>query len=355
MAAGINGVLKGVQGDLKSTIMALSQEGWTPSKTNGGHIRLDHPDAVKPVFTASTPSDFRTPDNLRRDCRGALRSDQAFQKDAISEEEAMMSLKRHKAKQKSRKRMTGIVDTVGKRVVDGIIQDAVAPAQHRFERKTPPPQARRTKPRRTPATPAPSKENTEMKMTADIKPAEGPVAAVAPAVEQATPVQQKTETATRDEVATAPKKKVPAAAQTSHAVPQPGSDAFIKGVQVGIRIANGELMQIEITPDMVGKTLILERGEVFWLDGSGSVAPAPAKKKERRRNAAFSDAIVAFLDELKGEEVPVSMIADHMVENGFYKPRSARGGVSKRLEQLAEEGRVLYRKGPGEHVAKVVS
>ena len=49
------------------------------------------------------------------------------------------------------------------------------------------------------------------------------------------------------------------------------------------------------------------------------------------------------------------MIADHMVENGFYKPRSARGGVSKRLEQLAEEGHVLYRKGPGEHVARIVS
>lgn len=353
MAAGINGVLKGVQGDLKNTIMALSQEGWTPSKTNGGHIRLDHPDAAKPVFTASTPSDFRTPDNLRRDCRGALRPDHGGQQDAISEEEAMMSLKRHKAKQKSRKRMTGVVDAVGKRVVDGIIQDAAEASQHRFERKTPPPQARRTKPRRTPAPLAPSKEKTEMKMTADIKPAEGPVAAVAPAVEQAASAPQKTETATLDEVATAPK-KVTAPDQTSLTVPQTGLDAFSKGVQVGIRIANGELMRIEITPDMVGKTLILERGEVFWVDGAAPTCE-PVKKKIRRRNAAFSDAIIAFLEDLKGEEVPVSMIADHMVENGFYKPRSARVGVSKRLEQLAEEGRVLYRKGPGEHVAKVVS
>lgn len=267
----------------------------------------------------------------------------------------MRSLKRDKAKRKTGKRMEGMVDAAGRRVVDGIIQDAAAASQHRFERKTPPPQKKRTKPRRNPETPTPLKENIEMKMTVDIKPAEGPVGAAAPAVEQTAPAPQRTETETRNEVATTPKKKAPAEAQTSRAVPQTGSDAFSKGVQVGVRIANGELMQIEITPEMVGKTLILERGEVFWVDGSGSDVPACAKKKHHRRNAAFSDAIVAFLNELKGEEVPVSMIADHMVENGFYKPRSARGGVSKRLEQLAEEGHVLYRKGPGEHVARIES
>lgn len=190
-----------------------------------------------------------------------------------------------------------------------------------------------------------------MKITSEIKPSEG---AVLPTVEQAEVTPQKTETATPNEVATAPKKKPLTAVQAPLADSHTGSDAFSRGIQVGIRIANGELMRIEITPDMVGKTLIMEQGEVLWIDGSTPDYEA-AKKKGRRRNAAFSDAIIAFLEDLREEEVPINMIADHMVESGFYKPRSARGGVSKRLKQLAEEGRVIYRTGPGEHVARIMS
>ena len=46
--------------------------GWTVSYTGGGHLRLDHPEAAFPVFTSSTPSDWRTAKNLAAQLRRAL-------------------------------------------------------------------------------------------------------------------------------------------------------------------------------------------------------------------------------------------------------------------------------------------
>jgi hypothetical protein len=46
--------------------------GWTISTTNGGHLRLDHPEARGPVFTGSTPSDHRAIRHARAEMRRAL-------------------------------------------------------------------------------------------------------------------------------------------------------------------------------------------------------------------------------------------------------------------------------------------
>lgn len=355
MASGINGVLRGVQGDLKNAIIGLSLEGWTPSKTNGGHIRLDHPDAARPVFTASTPGDHRTPDNLRRDCRGALRSAQEVRSDAISEEEAITALRKHKATQKARKRRAGLMDQVGQRVADGIISDASAPKVTGSKPVVTTPRKRPAEtPKKAPAT-TPKTETREMKMTPVITPSEGPVTPAKPAQEAKTrPPKVVPAPVSRAETA-AP---VPAAAPSPDATPRPVSEEIALGIRIGLRIASGELTRLEITPDMVGMTLITGPGETHWLDrpAAADAAPAPdwgAKKGRSRRNARFSDAILAFLGELSGEEVPISMIVEHMVEKGFYKARSARGGVARRLEQLAGDGLILYRTGPGEPCAKI--
>jgi predicted RNA binding protein YcfA (HicA-like mRNA interferase family) len=47
--------------------------GWTISTTNGGHLRLEHPEANGPVITGSTPSDHRAIHQARAAMRRALR------------------------------------------------------------------------------------------------------------------------------------------------------------------------------------------------------------------------------------------------------------------------------------------
>lgn len=341
MAAGLNGILRGVQGDLRGAIIELSGEGWTPSKTSGGHIRLDHPEAAKPVFAASTPSDFRSPDNLRRDCRGALRAPLQCRADPISEEEAMSTLQSHKAKRKSRKRRSGFIEMAGQRVAAQISQEA----QEAQEQK--PKTGKVTAKGSRKGAPKPVKhqittittsgtETRDMKMTNDITPAEGPVTSA-----PVTPALAETVKAAAKPSGKPKARKVGAA--DAPAGPRAESDAIALGIQIGMRIASGELMQVAITPDMVGKTLIMERGEIHWVNVAPQKVGTVAKKGGYRKNARFNDAIIALLDDLKGEEVPVSLIADHMIEKGFYKPRSARPGVCRRLAQLREEGRVVYR------------
>ena len=46
--------------------------GWRVEHTRGGHLRLDHPEAAFPVFTSSSPSDWRSSRNLRAELRRAL-------------------------------------------------------------------------------------------------------------------------------------------------------------------------------------------------------------------------------------------------------------------------------------------
>jgi hypothetical protein len=46
--------------------------GWMVSVTNGGHLRLEHPQASGPVIASATSSDRRALYNTRADMRRAL-------------------------------------------------------------------------------------------------------------------------------------------------------------------------------------------------------------------------------------------------------------------------------------------
>jgi len=346
MAAGLSGILRGVQGDLRGAIIELSGEGWTPSKTNGGHIRMDHPNAAKPVFAASTPSDFRAPDNLKRDCRGALRAPLYCLSEPVSENDAMSTLQAHKAKRKSQKRRSSFIESAGQRVIEDLTQAASAPDPKRD--LTPKPRnAAPKKPRRRikPSTKT-EKDTREMNMMTSMTPDEGPITAP-----ETPTLTGQIDPAIVEEATSGDLKKLGEGAGETSPKPRPGSDLIALGIQIGLKIASGELMQIPITADMVGKTLITERGETYWVDGAAPAALGDAKKRVVRRNGKFNDAILAFLEELKGDDVPVSLIAEHMVDLGFYKARSARASVVRRLERMAEEGVVSYRTGPGEPCA----
>ena len=42
----------------------LSRAGYSVEQTRGGHVRITHPEFDGPVFAASTPSDWRSIQNL---------------------------------------------------------------------------------------------------------------------------------------------------------------------------------------------------------------------------------------------------------------------------------------------------
>jgi predicted RNA binding protein YcfA (HicA-like mRNA interferase family) len=57
----------------RDLIRVAKREGWSVTRTGGDHLRLEHPQAARPVFTGLTPSDRRTIHNVRADMRRQLR------------------------------------------------------------------------------------------------------------------------------------------------------------------------------------------------------------------------------------------------------------------------------------------
>lgn len=55
--------------ELKKIAVKAVEQGWTISMTNGGHLKWTSPKGGQPVFTASTPDDYRTV----RNCLSLLR------------------------------------------------------------------------------------------------------------------------------------------------------------------------------------------------------------------------------------------------------------------------------------------
>lgn len=96
----VNLAVKGVRPDMKDAIKAMSEEGWVPSKTSGGHIKLEHPHTSTPVFCSSTPSDKWSHRYLRRDCRNALMSGSSMiaPPPPLTEEEVLKALRAQKTR-----------------------------------------------------------------------------------------------------------------------------------------------------------------------------------------------------------------------------------------------------------------
>lgn len=59
---------------MKEARRQLAREGFTVTKTRGGHWRFEHPDMDGPVFAADTPSDLRGLKNLRATLRRKMRT-----------------------------------------------------------------------------------------------------------------------------------------------------------------------------------------------------------------------------------------------------------------------------------------
>jgi hypothetical protein len=57
----------------RDIIRMAERNGWSVSRTGRDHLRLEHPQANGPVFTGSTPSDYRAIRHTRAAMRRALR------------------------------------------------------------------------------------------------------------------------------------------------------------------------------------------------------------------------------------------------------------------------------------------
>jgi predicted RNA binding protein YcfA (HicA-like mRNA interferase family) len=59
---------------MKEVRRALARNGFTTTKTRGGHWRIEHPNMAGPVFAPDTPSDHRGLKNLSALLRRKLRA-----------------------------------------------------------------------------------------------------------------------------------------------------------------------------------------------------------------------------------------------------------------------------------------
>jgi predicted RNA binding protein YcfA (HicA-like mRNA interferase family) len=59
---------------MKEVRRQLVRQGFSVSKTNGGHWRFEHPEMTGPVFAPDTPSDHRGLKNLHAMLKRKMRS-----------------------------------------------------------------------------------------------------------------------------------------------------------------------------------------------------------------------------------------------------------------------------------------
>jgi predicted RNA binding protein YcfA (HicA-like mRNA interferase family) len=62
---------------MKEARRELERQGFTATKTRGGHWRFEHPDMDGPVFAPDTPSDHRAVKNLYAMLRRKMRQPRA--------------------------------------------------------------------------------------------------------------------------------------------------------------------------------------------------------------------------------------------------------------------------------------
>lgn len=340
---------------MRDEIKALSLEGWVPSKTNGGHIKLQHPDTEIPVFCSSTPGDKKTHLYLRKDCRNALMGTTRFAPQAapVSEEELRNIMKSRK--------------------------DADKPPSARKGRHVSPPRRDADRNRKTPELrPTPPQVATPPQITPEAPP-EPVVTQADPVLVTATPPEPKTPakslakpntqkemrkmnmmTPLEDlgtEAVTPPsaehKPALAAMKAPAHEAHDPRAIEY--GIQLGLRLARGELTPLVITAEMVGQTLLFEKapyliGQALTLADPGQTVTGPSYRK----NSVIDDTIMELLNLYPGQEVTLGMIAEETVTREQYKNiDSARASLRKRLERLDKEGIIIYRNKPGEPHARL--
>ena len=86
--------------DFDQRLKQWESEGWNVEKRRGGHLMLLHPNAAKPVFCASTPSDWRAIYNIEAELRRAIGRSEKFAEETHQEHEQVLCVSRQKLRPK---------------------------------------------------------------------------------------------------------------------------------------------------------------------------------------------------------------------------------------------------------------
>lgn len=349
-------VLKAITNrDYRNQIECLLDEGWSASRTGKNHFRLSHPLAHKDVITSGTPSDYRATENLKSQCRRAL---QAPAGDIVPSQPFTMSQmpKIVEDARNRRKPRWNDADHQSRKARREVVAKAPAAAPGCFPIRARKPDlsnmtdkvhmailaeadARKSSPSTKPIRKPDSKiakddtfnkDCTAMSQTPNnsvIQPA-APVLSIVP-----------------DAPAAVPSPVAPPAAL-------PRLDADL--LAVAMRVLSGELRGIAITPDMVGKTLVL--GAEAWIvdgaipamgrpmsaplradaDRSREADPTPAFPGEEPAMLALREALETF----KGTWLPLSDILSLIPKAEGATDRAHKEIVRRRLNHLTATGQV---------------
>jgi predicted RNA binding protein YcfA (HicA-like mRNA interferase family) len=69
-------IARGAKGIVKTIVRTAAGDGWSVSMSGGNHIRFDHPQAARPVYTALTPQGQFAHKRLLGDMKRALRQEE---------------------------------------------------------------------------------------------------------------------------------------------------------------------------------------------------------------------------------------------------------------------------------------
>lgn len=376
----------------RGALTKLQDEGWIITRGNGGHLKLRHPDAAFEVHSSSTPSCNRVAHKVQRDCRRALSQGavspiaQNDETEVLSQSDVAKILKARKdegnAKHLIQRNLyhapkahakvfgcsdkamveVGMLPCLPKRNLAALTASVTLPEMSKPIMGMKFGAADRNKASTAP-TPVKSKSKSKSK----------------PQLQQRTQAAKKSKTKkiarTKVEKMTAQT----AIAQTSNvqgyapigearivrdntAVRHISSDVL----EIAMKIAEGRLRRIEITPDMVGQAIFVE-GEVILPTASASVSPTAGAevqyvpvvtagaKSEARKNVAplkpvsrqqglnrvCRKVIQAMRDFNGGEPVLMKDITALIWSDmGYASEESARAAISNQMRQAEKLGHV---------------
>ncbi|MFX4299932.1 hypothetical protein [Pseudosulfitobacter pseudonitzschiae] len=377
-------VLKGVScPDHRSTLVELNQQGWDIQKTGSGHLKLTHQEAIKPVFSGSTVSDYRARKNLISECRNAIKLSRGTRQD-ISDPEEMSDadvrnvLQSHKAAKKAKKRRVagpgfnpGHVATghsenmkpmtaVNARADTAIPVSALGSNQHSPKNDLQADRAEVRKPlvKKKSNVRHPKPVGMPSATQDQITPANtGQDATTHSGTEEAYVEISTIDTETAAKVTPSVEPIVASPKRLRKAPPAPTSEARITPISpevmdLALKIASGEYAQMKITPEMVGQTLYYSSDIMMTQTKSSPTSgieaqpdpamPARSSKKTRAGKNGLDEInkkIIATIREFAPEAVTQRDLAELLYEElGFKNYGSALASFSRRVTQMCNLG-----------------
>jgi hypothetical protein len=376
----VSPVLRGIScSDYRATLAGLEEAGWSISKTNGGHLKFQHPKASKAIFGPCSPSDHRSRLNVIRKCNIAIeeaaREVKVFgpapTQEKLSDGDFTAILKRKKKMRKSSKhrhipashylsdpavvevaqpiatkrKFGTLVLAAGTHGAKAVAEISATPIKDIAKKMND--GVTSAQPR---STPNEVKDNDKMLDTVSTPKALTP--APVPAIPQApvqTPIPTSQPTPTTPDPLTAQPE-----CESNRGIPSISVDVLA----LAVKIASGSMKQVTVTADMVGQTLYYD-GEIALAGAvSAPVQPAAAQPKVMTEKVAMTAisttsaaiAPLASRDEVENvilEGLKVGgpdfitikdLVGLTLLDLPYKDFRSARASLPRYLERLVKKG-----------------